>query len=209
MATLQSKIRICKGIKMDKDYNNVVNYTEQQLLTLCESNAHLVASANDYSFIRNKGTISTNFNFSDALQCNYMAFQNKDYANKWFFAFIDDVHYTSNGCTEIEYTIDSWSTFFSDLSISNSFVIREHVNDDTIGLHTVPENLETGEYIVDSYEHDTSLNTLLFMVFASEGLSTTSNPNIVTNVGGIPMARKCLCIARCCWLTRCNSKLCK
>ena len=47
-----SKIRLCKGIKLDKTYNNVLNYSESNMLALCESNSHLVASANDYSFIR-------------------------------------------------------------------------------------------------------------------------------------------------------------
>lgn len=144
--TLQSKIRICKGIKLDKEYNNVLNYSSSNMLSLCESNSHLVASANDYSFIRNRGTISTNFNYDDALKCNYMAFQNKDYSNKWFFAFIDDVKYISDGCTEIEYTVDSWTTFFDDWTPDKCFVLREHTNDDTIGVNTIPEKLETGEY---------------------------------------------------------------
>ena len=33
------------------------------------------------------------------------------------------------------------------LNHKESFIEREHVNDDTIGLHTIPENLETGDYI--------------------------------------------------------------
>ena len=76
MATLQSKIILCKGINVDKNYVNVLDYKENQMLSLCESQEHLVAIANDYSFIRNRGTISTNFKFDDALKSNYIAFQN-------------------------------------------------------------------------------------------------------------------------------------
>lgn len=144
---LKSKIRICKDIKLDRDYSNVLNYTEQQMVTLCESQDHLVASANDYSFIRNRGVISTNFSYTDALKCNYIAFQNKDYDNKWFFAFIDEVNYVGENNTEIKYTIDAWSTYFSSLTLKPSFVIREHTNDDTVGANTIPEDIETGEYI--------------------------------------------------------------
>lgn len=151
-----SKIRICKGIKLDKEYNNVLNYTESNMLSLCESNTHLVASANDYSFIRARGTISVNFTYSQCLQSNYMAFQNKDYDNKWFFAFIDDVTYISDGCTEISYTIDAWSTWFPSLNIENCFVVREHTNDDTIGANTIPENLDVGEVIEEDSVTDSS-----------------------------------------------------
>ena len=143
-----SKIIIAKNIRIDKEYKEVLDYTEQQMLSLVESNQ--VASALDYSFIRDKGTISTNFTYNQALQCNYMAFQNKDYSNKWFFAWIDDVKYVNDGVTEISYTIDSWSSWFDKVNVSSSFVIREHVNDDTVGKHTLPENLETGEYVINS-----------------------------------------------------------
>lgn len=154
MATLQSKIRICKGIKMDKNYNNVLSYSENSMLSLCESQAHLVASANDYSFIRNRNVIQTNFTYSQCLQANYMAFQNKDYDNKWFFAFIDKVNYMSNGCAEIEYTIDSWSTWYDYWNRKACFVIREHTNNDTIGANTIPENLDVGEIICEQETED-------------------------------------------------------
>ena len=160
MATsLKSKIMICKGIKLDKEYNNVLSYNTQTMLSLCESNSHLVTSASDYSFIRNRGTISVNFTYTQCLQSNYMAFQNKDYDNKWFFAFIDDVQYISNNCTEISYTIDAWTTFFDDWTAGNCFVIREHTNNDTIGANTIPENLDVGEVIQENETYDTSYGT--------------------------------------------------
>jgi hypothetical protein len=80
MEILTSKIMLCKGIKLDKDYINVLNYSESDMVSLCQSKA--IAIANDYSFIRNTGRISTNFEYSDALKCDYIAFQNMDYSNK-------------------------------------------------------------------------------------------------------------------------------
>ena len=154
MKKLKSEIIICKGIKLNKDYVNVLDYSEEDMLSLC--NSKKVAYADDYSFIRNTGTISTNFDYDTVLQCNYMAFQNKDYSNKWFFAFIDDVIYNGEANTEIRYTIDVWSTWFGDWTEESCFVIREHVNDDTIGLHTVPENIDVGEVIEESETYDTS-----------------------------------------------------
>lgn len=136
----ESSIMLCSNIHLDKDYVNVLNYTENQMLSLCQSNA--LYTKNDYAFIRERGTIQTDCDYGIALQCNYLAFQNKDYSNKWFFAFIDDVKYLGEKNTEIVYTVDSFSTFFPSLSVDRCYVVREHVNDDTIGKHTVNENLD-------------------------------------------------------------------
>ena len=149
-----SKIIIAKGIKLDKEYRNVLDFSESDMLSLV--NANKVAESDTYSFIKDTGNISVHFNFNDCIYCDYMAFQNPDYDNKWFFAFIDDATYINDGVTELHYTIDVWSTWFGRLTTKPCFVVREHVNDDTRGLHTVPENLETGEYIVtrsDTYEY--------------------------------------------------------
>ena len=148
MGLQNSNIMICKNIKLDKSYKDVIDYTEQQMVTLCQQNA--VASSNNYSFIRSeRNVIKTSFLYNDALKCNYMAFQNPDYSNKWFFAFIDDVEYANDGTSKIHYTIDEFSTWYDYWYTEPCFVLREHVNDDTIGLHTVPEGLEIGDYVVN------------------------------------------------------------
>ena len=149
MGLQNSKIIICKNIRLEKDYKNVLSYTESQMLTLCQTNA--VASDSTYSFIRSeRNVIKTGFSYDNALKCNYMAFQNPDYANKWFFAFIDDVEYANDGTAKIRYTIDEFSTWYDYWTAEPCFVVREHVRDDTIGLHTIPEGLECGEYIINS-----------------------------------------------------------
>lgn len=149
MGNTNSKIIICKNIRLEKDYKDVVNYTEAEMLELCQT--HALASAYDYSFIRSeRNVIKTSFSYGDALKCNYMAFQNPDYSNKWFFAFIDDVEYANDGTSKIHYTIDEFSTWFDYWDPEPCFVLREHTNDDTVGANTYPENQEKGEYIIGS-----------------------------------------------------------
>lgn len=148
MGLQNSQIMICKNIKLDKSYKDVLDYTEQQMISLCQANA--VASANNYSFIRGeRGYIKTSFSYNDALKCNYMAFQNPDYSNKWFFAFIDDVIYDNDGTARIRYTIDEFSTWYDYWDPAACFVVREHVNNDGVGLHTYPEGLEFGDYVIN------------------------------------------------------------
>ena len=148
MGIPNSKIIISKNIKLEKDYKDVLDYTEEYMVNLCLD--HAVRISNKFSFIRSeRGVIKTSFPYGDALKCNYMAFQNPDYSNKWFFAFIDDVEYASDGTSKIKYTVDEFSTWYDYWNPQECFVVREHVNDDTIGKHTYPEGLEHGEYIIN------------------------------------------------------------
>lgn len=78
---------------------------------------------------------------------NYVMYQNTYYDNKWFYAFITDMRYINDGCTEIQIETDVLQTWMFDYTIHQSFIEREHTNDDTVGKNTVPEGLETGDYI--------------------------------------------------------------
>lgn len=147
-----SKIILAKNIKLDRDYNNVLSYTEEQMVNLCRTNK--VVEGTGFSFIRTNGNIKTPFTYEQCLQANYIAFQNPDYSDKWFFAWIDDVFFKADGFGEISFTIDSWSTWFSNLQVAQSFVVREHVTDDIPGKYTQPENLDVGEYKVISHLRD-------------------------------------------------------
>lgn len=88
---------------------------------------------------------------ADTLQSyNYCMYQNEQYGNKWFYAFITNVTYEGNEVSYVYIKTDVFQTWQFDIVWKRSFVEREHVNNDTIGLHTVPENLETGEYVTNS-----------------------------------------------------------
>lgn len=144
---LNSKIILCKNIKVDRNYKNCLTYSESDMLSLCNTNA--VKIGTDFTFIGGKGstTIEVPYTYGECLQCNYLAYQNTLYSNKWYFCFIDKVEYRNDNSTRITFTVDYFHTWHDYYDIKSCFVVREHVSDDTIGKHTIPENLETGEYI--------------------------------------------------------------
>ena len=150
MSTLNSRVIIAKNIKVDKNYKNVLNYSETSMLELLLSNDHLVNQDNTFQFININNKIRVNFSYSECLSANYIAFQNPNYSNKWFFGWIESLEFKSQNCTEITYIVDAWSTWFGYWQQKPCYVIREHVSDDTIGLHTVPENLELGDYVLNA-----------------------------------------------------------
>ena len=143
---MDSKLVLCSGMKIDKNYTNVLSYDTDGMLALIE--AKKVFQQNDYNYIDyTKNEIMANVDYSVAISCNYIAFQNPRHGNKWYFAFIDDLKYKAPNQTLITFTIDVWSTFFSDWQRSRCFVVREHVNNDAIGLHTLNEDLSCNNYI--------------------------------------------------------------
>lgn len=152
---MNSRIILAKNINVDREYTNVLSYSETQMLALLRSQDHLVAEANNYSFLRTNGNIMCGFTYDQCLQSNYIAFQNPYYSNKWFFAWIDDVIFKgSNKLIELTFTIDAWSTWFDNWTAQPCFVSRHHVNNDTIGINTVPENLDVGTLISDHAKYD-------------------------------------------------------
>ena len=74
-------------------------------------------------------------------------YKNVSYKDKWFYAFITNIKYINDGMSEVTIETDAFQTWQFDLIYMNSFIEREHVSDDTMGLHTIPEGLEHGEYI--------------------------------------------------------------
>ena len=166
-----SKIYLAKNIKLDKNYRAVLNYSESDMISLITNNANLVYYQANYQFIRESNVIQIKAPYSTVCGANYMAFQNPDYSNKYFFAFIDDIKYLNENATEIRYTIDIWTTWYDYWSAKACYVIREHVVDDTLGANLVPENLDLGEYVINSHLSDSYNNDLVIVTASTVGPS--------------------------------------
>ena len=177
-----SEIILCSGIKLDRNYENVLSYNEESMVNLCRNNA--IYTGNDYKIIgvRNN-VINIECPYSTCIYANYIAFINPNYGNKWFFAWVVDVKLLNPTTTEITFDVDVWSTWYEDFNVGQAFIEREHVDDDTIGKHTLPENLELGEYISQISNNTTSTPTLTNMYYLSDvviiaGVTTTGFPNL-------------------------------
>lgn len=170
-----SKLILSKNIKLDKEYKDVLNYSETNMLNLMLDNTHFINKNETFSFLRpDENVIATEFTYAECLQANYIAFTNPSYANKWFFAFVEDVKYISDKVTEISFTIDVMTTWFNKVTPEQCFVVREHTMDDTIGKNLLPENLETGEYVVNNVYSDSKLaNTCICTMLSDDSTTTT------------------------------------
>ena len=104
-------------------------------------------SLTNATFQRKDGTIRWPGSMESILEYNYCMYRNKSHGNKWFYAFIDNMSYVSDNMTSIKISTDVWQTWQFDINWKECYVEREHTNDDTVGANTIPEGLDTGEYI--------------------------------------------------------------
>lgn len=95
-------------------------------------------------------SIKVSGKLNEILVGNYLSFVNNDMGvpERTFFAFVTSVNYVNVNTVEIVYEIDWIQSFLFDFIIESCLVEREHVNNDTIGANTVPENIDTGEYVI-------------------------------------------------------------
>ena len=108
-----------------------------------------VAGTN-FTYQRKDGVIRVPAQFDDLIEYNYVMYRNDNYSGKWFYAFIEKMEYVNDNMTAISIKTDVFQTWQFDIEYKRCFVEREHVNDDTVGKHTVLEGLDVGEYeIVD------------------------------------------------------------
>jgi hypothetical protein len=104
------------------------------------------------TFQRKDGTIRWPGSMEDILEYNYCMYRNKNHGNKWFYAFITEMTYISDNMTAIGIKTDVFQTWIFSLTFKQCFVEREHVSDDTFGLHTLEENIPAGEWVSNGNE---------------------------------------------------------
>ena len=91
-------------------------------------------------------------------QYNYLIYRNDSdstpnyYQDKTFFCYITDMEYVNDNNTDVTIKLDVFQTYQFDFIYKQSFVEREHVNNDTIGANTIPESLEIGDYILNAQQ---------------------------------------------------------
>ena len=142
-----TEVRIYSGVPLDRDYNHTVKQTSSST-QLTVFAPYLKYTLTNLSYQRSgKNTIRVSKLADTLYDCNYMAFQNTAFGNKWFYAFIDRVEYINNNTSEITYTIDVMQTWYFDYDLGECYVESEHSETDGFGENLVKEDIECQELI--------------------------------------------------------------
>ena len=189
--TPDSTIRLIKSPLRLDDKNQLTFSTLANQTSYFQSLPYLTDS--NMSYIRKDGVLRVSttasgqnqLTYEDLIHYNYCMYKNTHYENKWFYAYITEVKYINDGCCELSLETDVYQTWLFDHTLQTSFIEREHVDDDGIGKHTIPENLEMGEYISNSWDYLADLDDYAYMLCATTDPDGAMN-TYATNMGGIP-----------------------
>lgn len=143
--TPQTELRLLKCPIESDNLNQLRFNTIQEQYRFFNSLPKL--EVDNFTYQRKDNIIRYPAHIDSILEYNYVMYQNENYTDKWFYAFITNMEYVNDNLTLITIKTDVYQTWLFQMVWKRSFVEREHVNDDTIGLHTIPEKLETGEYV--------------------------------------------------------------
>ena len=174
---------------LDNKYKNQLWFYNEQAQRQYFSRKNVIKHIfSDLSYIRHNAPIRVPAYIDDLLDSNYIAFQNPNFGNKWFYGFITKFEYVNPEATDIYFDIDVWQTFMFDVELLPSFVVREHVRDDRIGKNLIDEGLDYGDYQIrkrisaNNNTTNESMTEIGFLV----GLSDLSPITGVDNtIGGI------------------------
>lgn len=100
----------------------------------------------NYVYLKKDNAIKVEGNIDDLIIYNYLFYENPS-TNKIYYCFITNMEYISENTTQIYFETDVWQTWGFQINYKRCFIERCHVTDDSVGANTIPEGLETGEYI--------------------------------------------------------------
>ena len=146
--TPQGQIYLCKT-PLENDYKNQLTFsTKANQMTYF--NSTIQKTFDNYTYVKKDNIIKVGCNIDEIIDCNYLFYKNTGFTEKYYFCFITNMEYINENCTAITFVTDVFQTWQFDIVYKKCFIEREHVSDDSIGLHTIPENVETGEPIAQS-----------------------------------------------------------
>lgn len=145
-------VKVLRGIPLDDTYSDTILFENESAQT-----AYFTGKAKaTYTGLmvqrvdstvggpRKPATVRLEVLADELYDCNYIMFQNSNFGQKWFYAFIKRINYLNPQTTEIEYEIDHFQTWFLSAQIKPSFVEREHTLNDAIFANLEAEPVEPG-----------------------------------------------------------------
>lgn len=127
-------------------------------------------------------SVRVDANIDELYECNYMYYQNANHGTRYFYAFITKLNYVSEGTTEICFETDVYQTWWFDVTLKLSYVVREHSVRDSRGENIVPEKFNFQDYYYTKYpDGATSLGEYGYLVTTTESYSDTGASEITVD----------------------------
>lgn len=165
-------ITLYSGVPLSPTHTDVIYITSnQQARNFLDANYAKVNYTQESYQRQERGYLKIGVKADDILTYNYLSWTN---GRMYFFAFVTNVGYVNENCTEIQYIIDNYMTWFPFVQLGQCFVEREIPESDELFANLVPENLEIGNLKAQEREtydlNGTSEHPMYYVIQASTDL---------------------------------------
>ena len=153
------------GVPLDNSYTHTMKYASASAQTA----AFIAKQKYEYTgctYIRETARIRIPDVYDNVIMCNYLMYQNADFNNKWFYAFITGVYYVNDHATEIEFELDVMQTWAFDYDILPGFIERNHTVTDNYAEHLIDEPLQVKNYYCYDEQIDSAFMQWSMMMYA-------------------------------------------
>lgn len=123
--------------------NHVVTYATQAARQ-ASVDSYMAVSRSGQQFVRpTSGSFRIDAPYNLVENCNYGYFQNG--TGRVYYVDILSCEYDNDMVTVVHFDIDVLATYCTDYARTSQRVLREHVNDDSVGANIQPEPVGTGD----------------------------------------------------------------
>lgn len=167
----KSEVRLLSAVPLNNSYEHTMDFSskEEQTNYFLAKTQHTFS---DLTYVKEHNALMVPVASDGLYVCNYIMFQNPEFASKWFYGFITKKEYVNPNTTRIHFEIDPFQTWQFELRFRSSFIEREHCkrwnSDGSPVINTIDEGLNYGtEYeVVDNMQY-IPYNTIFFLVIVA------------------------------------------
>lgn len=153
-----TSVKLQRGIPLDNSYSDTLTWE-----SLNDQYAYFDSKTrytfNELTPVRMQNKIRLPIVADHALQCNYLVYQNSNFATKRFFCFITAVDWINSNMCEVTVELDVFQTWYFEMQIKPCYVEREHPDRDAYGENLVVENIDFGPYVDEPAQKTGAFNS--------------------------------------------------
>jgi hypothetical protein len=169
--TPYTTVKLLSNVPLDNSYKDTLDFFANVSEQYNYFNGKTAYTFNNLTPVKMQNTIRIPKNADQLYHCNYVMFQNANFNDKWFYAFISEIEYIGTNMCNVKFELDVWQTWRFDITLKPSFVEREHSSSDTVGGNLVNESVDLGQYREELAEKTTFFDSY------SAVIATAYNPN--------------------------------
>lgn len=160
----QTSVYLCENVPLDNDYKDTIYFDSElsQSIYFKGKATHVYEAQMSYQRVNHRvldpygrpnprvpHSCRVDVVMDRIANCNYMFFYNRidGMKEKVYYCFIEQINYINPNCSEIIYSIDVLQTYLFDVTINDSYVVREHCKD----LQEDLGNIADEGFTVDDY----------------------------------------------------------